>query len=526
MTAVVSSLRKQIAACEATLQELRQQLAEAEQNQNQPSKVVPQKRPLATDPTNPLDHDMNFGVPDDFRSEVFAILDQGEKKVKHAESEETQKWELEKDEYKRYGRQLIMPEIGLQGQLRLKSARVLIVGVGGLGCPAAAYLVGAGVGTVGLVDGDVVEESNLHRQILHSTARVGMTKVESAMVGLKSLNPNVNLVPHISRLSPETAISTFSGYDLVLDCTDTPASRYLISDACVLLGKPLVSASALRIDGQLMVLNNPPLPPGDLNGGPCYRCVFPKPPPPESVVSCGDGGILGPVVGVMGVLQALEAIKVLTQKTPAATPADPPSLLIFSAYSNPMFRSIRLRSRKAKCASCSANATVTKQALEYGNLDYVQFCGSVLAPDNLLSPEERISAQNYARLRSGVNPHTGTVSNRNSHILVDVREKVQFELCHIDGSMNVPFSTVSSTPGPSANKGHNGGDFEENDWVTQLKQSERPIFVICRLGNDSQVTVKKMKELGLDLGGKRYIGDIKGGLQSWRKDIETDFPDY
>jgi adenylyltransferase/sulfurtransferase len=267
--------------------------------------------------------------------------------------------------------------------------------MGGLGCPAAAYLVGAGVGIIGLMDGDVVEESNLHRQILHSTARVGMSKVESAMVALNSyvylllstrsaqltgtrLNPNVTLVPHIGRLSPETAISTFKDYDVVLDCTDTPASRYLISDTCVLLGKTLVSASALRIDGQLMVLNNPPLPPGDTSGGPCYRCVFPKPPPPESVVSCGDGGILGPVVGVMGVLQALEAIKVLTLRS-AAAPADPPSLLLFSAYSNPMFRSIRLRTRKAKCAACSAHATVTPEALQSGSLDYVQFCGS--APD-------------------------------------------------------------------------------------------------------------------------------------------------
>jgi adenylyltransferase/sulfurtransferase len=310
---------------------------------------------------------------------------------------------------------------------------------------------------------------------------------------------------------------------LVLDCTDTPASRYLISDACVLLGKTLVSASALRIDGQLMVLNNPPLPPGDPTGGPCYRCVFPKPPPPESVVSCGDGGILGPVVGVMGILQALEAIKVLTHNL-AKTPLDPPSLLIFSAYSNPMFRSIRLRSRKAKCAACSANATVTQEALEFGSLDYVQFCGSVLPNVDPLSPEERISAQNYAQVRSGVNPFTGTVSNRDSHVLVDVREKVQFELCNIDGSVNVPFSTVSAARSPTSSTGNM--DVDEEDWVKQLKQSEKPIFVVCRLGNDSQVTVKKMKELGLGGGGKRYIGDIKGGLRAWRDSVDTEFPEY
>ncbi|KAL7780416.1 hypothetical protein CFE70_010439 [Pyrenophora teres f. teres 0-1] len=466
MAGVVDSLRKQITACEATLQDLRRELAEAERSQDQEAKVVPYNGPQATDPTNPLDHDMNFGVPDDFRSEIFAILDQGEDALQDfATSRGTPRWPLEKEEYKRYGRQLIMPEIGLEGQLRLKHARVLIVGVGGLGCPAAAYLAGAGVGTIGLVDGDTVEESNLHRQVLHSTARVGMTKVKSAIVALNS-----TCGPRFPT-NPETAISTFRDYDLVLDCTDTPASRYLISDTCVLLSKVLVSASALRIDGQLIVLNNPPLPPGDANGGPCYRCVFPKPPPPESVVSCGDGGILGPVVGVMGVLQALEAIKVLV-KNPETTSPEPPSLLLFSAYSNPMFRSMRLRSRKAKCAACSSHSTISAKALENGSLDYVQFCGSVSATSDPLSPEERISPQSYAQLRSGVNPFTGTVSSKDSHILVD------------------------------------------------------PIFVVCRLGNDSQVTVKKMKQLGLDAGGKRYIGDIKGGLQAWRKNVDHDFPDY
>jgi len=275
----------------------------------------------------------------------------------------------------------------------------------------------------------------------------------------------------------------------------------------------------------MVVLNNPPLPPGDANGGPCYRCVFPKPPPPESVVSCGDGGILGPVVGVMGVLQALEAIKILA-KNPETTSPEPPSLLLFSAYSNPMFRTMRLRSRKAKCAACSTHSTVTAKALESGSLDYVQFCGSVPANSDSLSPEERISAQSYAQLRSGVNPFTGTVSTKDNHILVDVREKVQFDLCSIDGSVNVPFSTVSTTQAPGSSPGYNGMEVDEDYWVTWLRQTEKPIFVVCRLGNDSQVTVKKMKQLGLDAGGKRYIGDIKGGLQAWRKNVDHDFPDY
>ncbi|KAF2627521.1 hypothetical protein BU25DRAFT_392640 [Macroventuria anomochaeta] len=523
MTQIIESLRQQIGHHEAALQDLRQQLAKAEHNQQQQEKVLRQKPKLSNDP---LDHDMNFGVPDDFRSEIFAILDQ-EPSADNSTAEE-RRWPLEPHEYKRYGRQLIMPEIGLQGQLKLRKAKVLIVGMGGLGCPAAAYLAGAGVGILGLIDGDVVEESNLHRQILHSTARVGMTKVESAMVALSSLNPNVKLVPHTARLTPDIAIEAFRDYDLVLDCTDNPVSRYLISDTCVLLGKTLVSASALRIDGQLMVLNNPPLPAGDAQGGPCYRCIFPKPPPPESVVSCGDGGILGPVVGVMGVLQACEAIKVLTQKpnTTTSPPTEPPTLLLFSAYSNPMFRSIRLRTRKPKCAACSAQAAVTSEALNSGSLDYVQFCGSI-NPIDALNPQERISAANYAKLRSGVNPFTGTVSSRDSHILVDTRESVQYELCNIDGSRNVPFSAVSATRTNTSNGNYDSMGIEEPLWVQNLRQQpDKPIFVVCRLGNDSQMTVKKMKELGLDYGGKRFIGDIRGGLRAWKETVDHEFPEY
>ncbi|KAF1974206.1 hypothetical protein BU23DRAFT_589196 [Bimuria novae-zelandiae CBS 107.79] len=520
---VIRTLRQKITSCESQLQDLRRHLAEAEyQNQRQRALSHPERNVHSS--ADPLAHDFTHGMHDDFTSEIFAALSHSEEAAPPK-----RRWPLETTEYKRYGRQLIMPEIGLQGQLRLKKASVLIVGVGGLGCPAAAYLVGAGVGTVGLVDGDTVEESNLHRQILHSTAKVNMTKVDSAIVSLHSLNPHVNLVPHYGRLTPETAISTLQHYDLVLDCTDTPASRYLISDTCVLLGKPLVSASALRTDGQLMVLNNPPLPPGNAAGGPCYRCVFPKPPPPESVVSCGDGGILGPVVGTMGVLQALEALKVLTKEpstsvTRSASP-DPPSLLIFSAYSSPMFRTIRLRTRKPKCAACSAHATVTAEALNSGSLDYVQFCGTI-NPVDALGPNERISVDNYAKIRLDVNPFTGLEPSKDSHILVDVREKVQFDLCSLEGSVNVPFSTVSST----SSKVKNGPGTEpitEAGWVAELRQHvDKPIFVVCRMGNDSQVTVKKLKELGLDNGGQRWIGDIRGGLRAWRNNVDKDFPEY
>ncbi|KAF2453394.1 molybdenum cofactor [Lineolata rhizophorae] len=449
----IHTLREEIASCETRLAELRTQLAAAEA-----------------------------------RSQTESRNEQ-----------KARKWPLEKDDYKRYGRQLILPEIGLQGQLRLKKASVLIVGVGGLGCPAAAYLAGAGVGTIGFVDGDTVDESNLHRQILHTTPKVGMSKVDSAIDYCKSLNPTLTYTPHRTPLTPQTALPTFTPYDLVLDCTDNPATRYLISDTCVLLCKPLVSASALRTDGQLMLLNHPSRPAGSVPardsdsppGGPCYRCVFPRPPPAASVVSCGEGGILGPVVGVMGVLQALEAIKLI-----AGGRRDrryEPSLLLFSATADAPFRSVRLAARRPGCAACSARATVTRDALAGGSLDYVRFCGAV-EPVRALGPGERVGAREYYAEEPDPDP---------DHVLVDVRDKVQFELCSLAGSINIPYSEIAATALPP----------------------RRRIYVVCRLGNDSQLAARRMKELGLGAGGKRWIGDIRGGLSAWRE-VDGEFPDY
>ncbi|KAF8866655.1 Molybdopterin-synthase sulfurtransferase [Acephala macrosclerotiorum] len=422
------------------------------------------------------------------------------------------KWPLSSEEYKRYGRQMIVPNIGIQGQLRLKTASVLIVGAGGLGCPAAAYIAGAGVGTIGIVDRDEVENSNLHRQILHSTSKVGMKKVDSAISYLKSLNPNLKYNAHTSHLTPENSESIVSQYDLVLDCTDHPTSRYLISDICVLLQKPLVSASALRTDGQLIVLNSPPLPPGNEAGGPCYRCVFPKPPPAESVVSCGDGGILGPVVGVMGVLQALEAIKLIASGKLTADGSEEvkkdANMLLFSANSNPPFRSLRLRSRRAKCFACSSESGLTLEGLSSGSLDYVLFCG-VHAPVSILRSEERVEAREYEKIRK---------EKGAGHLLVDTRERVQFDICNIEGSINIPISNFQGNRARAA-------DGELPSWIPETLPPDAPIYVVCRLGNDSQVVTRELKEAGLDKNG-RYIGDIKGGLKSWKQQVDSSWPEY
>jgi adenylyltransferase/sulfurtransferase len=419
------------------------------------------------------------------------------------------------------------------GQLRLKSASVLLVGAGGLGCPAAVYIAGAGVGKIGLVDGDTVEVSNLHRQIAHSTETVGMRKVDSAIRYLKSsvsvalhcipmlnnmsrINPNPIYVAHPEHISPQNAQEIVGKYDIVLDCTDNPASRYLISDICVLLSKTLVSASALRTDGQLIVLNSPPLPSGNVAGGPCYRCIFPKPPPADSVLSCGEGGILGPVVGVMGVLQAVEAIKIITQgklvpPDPPVNETSPTSMLLFSALSTEPFRSVRLRARKPKCFACSKEATLDLKSLKSGSLDYALFCG-LASGVNILLPEERIEARDYAQM----------VQKGGKHLLLDVREKVQFDICHLEGSINVPFSSFQNTTRAE-------GDSETSArpiWLPETLPPEAPIYLVCRLGNDSQVVTRQLKDRGIDLEGTRWIGDIKGGLKAWKAQVDEHWPEY
>ena len=305
-------------------------------------------------------------------------------------------------------------------------------------------------------------------------------------------------------MQAENALAIIEQYDVVLDCTDHPTSRYLISDACVLAGKPLVSASALRTEGQLIVLNNPPLPPGGKAGGPCYRCVFPKPPPADSVLACGEAGILGPVVGVMGVLQALEAVKLLVAKpepAPDYQSLPQPTLLIFTAFGKPQFRSVRMRSRRAACAACSSNANITRESLTSGSVDYVAFCG-LNTSANVLSPEARVNAEEFARL-----------SKHGSSTLVDIRDETQYTICALPASINVPWT----------------GD--PNSWYETARQNEAiptnsgDYFVVCRFGNDSQLAVKTILDRHPEATASR-VKDIKGGLRAWRDEVDSEWPDY
>ncbi|KAK3707058.1 hypothetical protein LTR37_012390 [Vermiconidia calcicola] len=505
------SLRKQIESTEAQLRNLKSQLQQVELE----AEAVRQTDRAHLGHISVQRGDGTFDAPQQAHNETVATSTTKQSGASYetgAPQPAEPVWPLLDNEYRRYGRQMIMPEVGLQGQLRLKNAKVLVIGVGGLGCPAAAYLAGAGIGTLGLMDGDTVELSNLHRQIAHATMREGMSKVDSAYEYLHSLNPLVHYIRYRFHLSPQKAVSIFEQYDLILDCTDHPTSRYLISDTCVVTGKALVSASALKTEGQLVILNNPPLPPGHTSGGPCYRCVFPKPPPAESVLSCGEGGILGPVVGVMGVLQALEAIKVLTNRNQSPDPASSmngntkssqepvkPTLLMFSAYNSPQFRAVRLRSRRNECAVCSARATITRQSLTSGSLDYVAFCGAA-APIELLQPQFQVSPSDFAKLQ-----------REDRNMLIDVRDEIQYGICALPGSVNVPWTGNAQS------------------WLEKAQQSgvlmddQREKYIVCRFGNDSQLAVRAMVDLAkvpMD------VKDVKGGFRSWREEVDHSWPDY
>ncbi|KAH3671275.1 hypothetical protein OGAPHI_000498 [Ogataea philodendri] len=387
---------------------------------------------------------------------------------------------LSLNEYTRYGRQLIVSEFGLDSQLRLKSSRVLVVGAGGLGCPALQYLVGAGIGTIGIVDPDTVDVSNLHRQILHSTETVGMLKCESAKQQLQKINPLVEIVTYPTALSTDNSFDIFEQYDLVLDCTDTPATRYLINDTAVLLGLTVVSGSGLKTEGQLSILNFD-------NVGPCYRCFYPTPPPPSSVTACSDGGVLGPVIGLVGVMMSLEAIKIISGYYHTEGAEFQPFLSMYNGY-NPLqsLRTFKMRGRSAKCRVCNpATREITKHVVQ-NELDYAVWCGKM--EYNVLSADERIPVERFAELKEP--------------FVVDVRAKEQFSIVHLPNSVNIPLNALRRLE-------------------TLEVPKSTPVYVICRFGNDSQLAVKHLKKIGYE-----NTVDVIGGLNQWSQKIDPLFPVY
>lgn len=376
-----------------------------------------------------------------------------------------------REEILRYSRHLIMPEVGLSGQRRLKAARVLCVGTGGLGSPLALYLAAAGVGKLGLVDFDVVDFSNLQRQILHATPDVNKPKLQSAREKLHALNPAVEIVLHEERLTSENALAIFEGYDVIADGTDNFPTRYLVNDACVLSGKPNVYGSIFRFEGQASVFAAP--------GGPCYRCLYPEPPPPGLVPSCAEGGVLGILPGLIGVVQATEVVKlVLGTGEPLIG-----RLLLYDALAM-SFRELKLR-KDPSCPACGARPSIT------GLIDYEQFCGIVPDPAAALARENVITpAELHGLLEEGRRMY-----------LLDVREPHEWEICRLEGAHLLPISVLAER-------------------MHELDTSHE-IVAYCHTGVRSAQAVSFLRHAGF-----RKIRNLAGGIQAWADEIDPDMAIY
>ena len=377
------------------------------------------------------------------------------------------------DEARRYSRHLSLPEVGLEGQRKICSASVLCIGAGGLGSPIAMYLAAAGIGRLGIVDFDTVDLSNLQRQILHGTPDVGRRKTESAADALHRLNPNVQIALHDTRLTRGNALDIIRLYDIVVDGTDNFPTRYLANDACVLLRKPNVYGSIFRFEGQASVFA-PHL------GGPCYRCLYPEPPPPGTVPSCAEGGVLGALPGVIGLIQAIETLKLILGKGTSLLSR----LLLFDALQM-HFRELKLR-RDPQCPLCGDHPTITQL------IDYEGFCGgSRQAPPIAAQPDE-VTVQELKQALD--NPQLGIQ-------VLDVREQDEYQLAHINGTRLVSLSTLAQ-------------HFTELD-------PNQTYYIHCKAGGRSLTALQFLREQGF-----KNLKSVKGGITAWSDEIDRTVPKY
>jgi len=381
--------------------------------------------------------------------------------------------DLSVDEVRRYSRHLIIPEIGMTGQKRLKNAKVLCVGAGGLGSPALLYLAAAGVGTLGIIDFDVVDESNLQRQIIHGQSDVGRLKAESARDSIREINPLVNVIVHAEQLDSDNALRIFEPYDLIVDGTDNFATRYLVNDACVLLRKPYVWGSIYRFDGQASVFW--------AEYGPCYRCLYPEPPPPGMVPSCAEGGVLGVLCASIGSIQVNEAIKVITGVGEPLVGR----LMIYDALEM-SYRSLAVR-KDPDCPVCGKNPTITEL------IDYEAFCGAVSEDAQRAASGSTITA---AELKEMLN-------NDDKIFLVDVREPNEYEIVSIPGSVLIPKDQFLS-----------GAALE------RLPQDRR-VVLYCKSGARSAECLAVVKNAGF--ADAVHVG---GGVLAWINQIDSSLPVY
>jgi sulfur-carrier protein adenylyltransferase/sulfurtransferase len=378
---------------------------------------------------------------------------------------------LSREEVLRYSRHLIMPEVGMEGQLKLKQARVLMIGAGGLGAPLGLYLAAAGVGHLGIVDFDVVDFTNLQRQVTFSTSDVGRPKIEAAKERLAAMNPAIEITAHETRLTSANALDLFKDYDIVVDGTDNFPTRYLVNDACVLLGKRNVYGSIFRFEGQISIFGAP--------DGPCYRCLYPEPPPPGLVPSCAEGGVLGVLPGIVGSLQAIETIKLIL----GAGDSLVGRLLLFDALGM-KFRELKLK-KNPDCPLCGTNPTITKL------IDYEEFCGirGEEAPAPITQVPEITPRELKERLDRG-----------DDLFVLDVREPHEYQICNINGYL-LPL-----------------GDLPRR--VHEL-DSSREIVAHCRSGKRSAEAAEFLRKAGF-----RKIWNLRGGILAWADDVDPSMPKY
>jgi len=380
---------------------------------------------------------------------------------------------LSPQEVARYSRHLIMPEVALEGQKRLKAGSVLLIGAGGLGSPLGLYLAAAGVGRIGLVDFDVVDFSNLQRQVLHGTPDVGRPKLQSARDRLQAINPEVQIDLYETRLTSANALSIFAPYDIIIDGTDNFPTRYLVNDACVLLKKPNVYGSIFRFDGQASVFHPPQ--------GPCYRCLYPEPPPPGEVPSCAEGGVLGILPGLIGCIQATEAIKLLLGKGSPLVGR----LLLYDALQM-AFQEFKVR-RNPKCPLCGDRPTITKL------IDYEQFCG--------LRGQEAAAPAADSAWEITVEEFKDRIDRHEDLFLLDVRNPEEFQICRIPGSTLIPLPELPHR-------------------VKEL-DSRREIVVHCKSGMRSLKATQFLRQSGF-----RTVKSLRGGILAWADRIDPTVPKY